>query len=129
MATPISPEVRRFVIEHIDSVAQLELLLMLHRDPRVAWTPEQAGREMRCPAPWAATQLERFRVSGWVSVSHGADQHFCYRARGRIGRLIDELAAIYARRKTSVTGLIYTRGSSDLSTFSDAFRIRDHDDG
>jgi hypothetical protein len=66
VARSISPEVRRFVLERIHSVAQLELLLMLHRDPSVEWTAETAGREMRYPADLAAAELLGLRRAGLV---------------------------------------------------------------
>lgn len=55
--TDISPEVRQFVVERIHSVAQLELLLVLRRDPSVEWTVPMASAEMRYPRDWVAEQL------------------------------------------------------------------------
>jgi hypothetical protein len=39
----IPPRVRRFVAEHIQSVTQLELLLLLHGDPAMERTAEEWG--------------------------------------------------------------------------------------
>ena len=60
----ISPGVRRFVAEHINSVTQLELLLLLHRDPAHAWSAEELARDMRLPTGWTSAQVERFGSDG-----------------------------------------------------------------
>jgi hypothetical protein len=64
--TDISPDVRQFVVERIHSVAQLELLLVLHRDPSVEWTVPMASAEMRYPRDWVAEQFLDFQRAGLV---------------------------------------------------------------
>jgi hypothetical protein len=87
----ISPDVHRFVTERIHSVAQLELLLMLHRDPPVEWTAEAAAREMRYPTDWAAAEPLGFRR-------------------------VDELAEAFTRRRSTVTALISPGPARTCST-------------
>jgi hypothetical protein len=120
VASPISPELRRFVLERIHSVAQLELLLMLHRDPTVEWTAETAGREMRYPADWAAAQLVGFRRAGLVG-ARGAS--YRYRPRSALAHVVDELAETFTRRRSTVTALIFSGAGKDVQCFSDAFRV------
>ena len=123
MSESISRDVRRFVAESIGSVAQLELLLILHRDPAVEWTAESAGREMRFPADWVAAQLVGLHRAGLVG-SGGSDQRtYRYGPRSGLGRIVDELAETFSRRPTAVTSLIYTRAAEDARCFSDAFRL------
>jgi hypothetical protein len=120
----ISPDVRRFVAERIRSVAQLELLLILHRDPSVEWTAESAGREMRYPADWAAAQLAEFRQAG-LAGSRGAERpRYRYLPSAGLGRVVDELAETFSRRRTTVTALIFSGAGRDVRCFSDAFRLR-----
>jgi hypothetical protein len=69
--TDISPDVRRFVVERIHSVAQLELLLVL-RDPSVEWTVPMASAEMRYPRDWVAEQLLDFHRAGLVERAPGS---------------------------------------------------------
>jgi hypothetical protein len=116
---------RRFVVERIHSVAQLELLLILHRDPAVAWTAESAAREMRYPADWAAAQLAGFQNVGLV----GASGHtYRYDPRSGLDRIVDELADTFSRRRNSVTALIFSGTGTDVQCFSDAFRVPRKDD-
>jgi hypothetical protein len=128
VAEAISPDVRQFVAERIHSVAQLELLLMLHRDPSLEWTAESAGREMRYPADWAAAQLVGFRDAGLVRVRGRETPTYRYRPRSGLGRIVDELAETFSRRRSSVTTLIFSGEGRDVRCFSDAFRVQRKDD-
>jgi hypothetical protein len=104
----ISPGVRRFVAEHINSVMQLELLLFLHRDPAHAWSAEELAREMRLPTGWTTTQLERFRSHDLLVGSGRSELEFRYRADNASASVIDEVAETFRSRPTSMTALIFS---------------------
>jgi hypothetical protein len=123
MSDSISPDVRRFVAESIRSVAQLELLLILHRDPAIEWTAESAAREMRFPADWVAEQLVGFHRAGLVGSSCRKQRTYRYGPRPGLERIVDELAETFSRRPTTVTSLIFSRAAEDVRRFSDAFRL------
>jgi hypothetical protein len=112
--TEISPDVRQFVVERIHSVSQLELLLVLHRDPTIEWTVPMASAEMRYPRDWVAQQLLDFHRGGLVAT----ELSYRYDPRGCLGRIVDELAETFSRRRTTITALI----------FADAFRVRGKSD-
>lgn len=112
--TDISPEVQRFVVERIHSVAQLELLLVLHRDPSVEWTVPMASAEMRYPRAWVAEQLLDFQRAGLVETGARVELSYRYEPRGCLARIVDELAETFDRRPRAITAMI----------FADAFRIR-----
>lgn len=119
-----SPGVRRFIAEHIDSVTQLELLRVLHRDPTVSWTADEAGREMRLPTGWAAMHLERFDALGLLESSGGSDPRYRYRPDSEWAALVDEVAETFRLRRTSMTALIFAPTTRDISLLSDAFLLR-----
>src|SRR5690606_17703063 len=48
----ISPEVRAFIAGQIESVVQLEMLLLLHTDPMRAWSPDELAKELRIEPAW-----------------------------------------------------------------------------
>jgi hypothetical protein len=124
----ISPDVRRFVTERIHSVAELELLLMLHRDPSVEWTAESAGREMRYPAEWVAERLVEFDRGGLVGSRRRGQPTYRYRPRAGLARVVDELADTFSRRRMAVTALIFSGAARDAERLSDAFRLRRKDE-
>lgn len=111
-------------------MTQLELLLLLHRDPAIEWTTERAAVEMRFPPPWAAEHLARFAEGGLLASSGGADPSYRYAPDGDKAATMDELAELYRRRRTSVTSLIFSPAPDEVRLLSDAFRIwrREEDD-
>jgi hypothetical protein len=40
----LSAEVRSFIHKHIDAAEQLEILMLLQREPNREWTPEDVSR-------------------------------------------------------------------------------------
>jgi hypothetical protein len=104
----IPPGVRRFVAEHIESVTQLELLLLLHRDPAAERTAQQCSRELQLPAGWVASQLERFAAAELVASTTGGDPRYSFRACGETAGLVDDVAETYRRLPTSMTALIFS---------------------
>ena len=111
--TDISPEVQRFVVERIQSVAQLELVLVLHRDPSVEWTVPMASAEMRYPRAWVAEQLLDFERAGLVETGARVELSYRYEPRGCLADR-RRLAQTFDRRPRAITAMI----------FADAFRIR-----
>lgn len=103
-------------------MTQLELLLLLHRDPAATWTADGVAAEMRYPSTWSADQLQRFARAGLFVEAGGGG--FRYRASNDRAGIIDELAELYRRRRTSLTSLIFTRAADEVQLLSDAFRIR-----
>ncbi len=105
-------------------MTQLELLLLLHRDPAVEWTAERAAAEMRFPPAWAEEQLGRFAARGLLASSGGPIPVYRYRTEGDHAAVVEELADLYRRRRQSLTSLIFSPGRDEVRLLSDAFRIR-----
>ena len=127
----IPPNVRRFLSDHVESVVQVEALLLLHARPDVAFGSADVAAALKVEPAWAGAQLSNLRSRGILAeVAPGA-----YRwapATAEIGSAVDGLARAYADRRVTVIGLIYARPSEPLRSFADAFRIRrdkDRDDG
>lgn len=54
----LADDVRSFIRHHIDSVEALEILRLLHRDPRHAWTPDEVAAELRTSQLSAVQRLD-----------------------------------------------------------------------
>lgn len=119
----IGREVHGFLAEHVHSTAELDLLLLMRRDPAREWTPEAAGAELRMPVPWAAGQLATLRAMGVLAAAPGADAYH-YAAAPELARVVDAVADAYRTHKTRVVSLIYSEPAGDAESFADAFRIR-----
>jgi hypothetical protein len=120
----ISEEVRRLILENIDSVAQLETLLLLCRH-REAWTPEEVAKRIYIDPATALTVLESLTRRGFCAASREDVVRFRYSPRtAERERLVEQLAEGYRTRLIPITTLIHSK-SGGVRRFADAFRLRE----
>jgi hypothetical protein len=117
--------VRAFITEHIDSVVQLEILLLLFRAAPAQRTAEEMGRELCIDPKWAAGQLMKLCAAGVLSCTEGSSPAFQY-SPGTPQRheQVVGLAHAYADRRVRVISLIFSKPMEQLRSFADAFRFR-----
>lgn len=114
--------VREFVARHIDSVAQLEVLLLLRAAPEKDWTPaEVASALVIQPELVAASWLEDLAGRGFASRARG---RYRYEPPADLRRTLDELAESYAKYRVTLVALIFAKPSDRITSLSDAFRFR-----
>ncbi len=101
-------EVRDFLIEHIDSVAQLEALLLLRGLPQQDWDMPTIARRLHVQEPEAKVFLSGLVACELVSTDGSV---FRYRTRDRDQRLMDRVARSHARHLVLVTRLIHDKTS------------------
>ena len=120
MDEPVSLPLRAFLLDHIDSVAQLEALLLLRREAK----PLPLGaiaRALYVPEATAAEELAALGVRGLLAVE---DEAWRYApSTPETAAMVDELAATYARALIPVTNIVHGNPLR-LRRFADAFRFR-----
>jgi hypothetical protein len=126
----ITPQVRAFIADHIESVMQLEVLLLLSGRPDRPWTAAEAAQEMRIEAGWVEAQLKSMLVKGLLETA-GAPSQYRYAPRTpELAKAVADLAKAYADRRVSVISLIFSHPLDKIRSFADAFRLRkDPSDG
>ncbi len=125
MPDDIRADLRDFIVNEIGSIAQLELLLLLHKDSSREWTADAAARELYTGAEAMATLLEGFRARGYVVATESLP--LCYRfapAEPAVEPLVRDLSQLYQERRVTVINLIYAGPMHKLQSFADAFRLR-----
>ncbi len=119
-------EVKRFIAAEIESVGQLEVLLLLRGVADKSWTAEEVARALVMQAPSVEIWLDRMARRGLVE-STDATYRFAP-PTADVERTIDRLAESYAKYRVAVIGVIFSRPSEGVTRFSEAFRIRRRDD-
>lgn len=103
----IPEDVYRFLYQNIESVEQLELLMLLFQAPERGWSP----------------------AAGAGAVA--GDRAECYQYAPRTPELhttVARLAGTYRERRVAVITLIASKPLESVRAFSDAFRIRKKED-
>jgi hypothetical protein len=125
--------VRAFVDNFIDSVVQLEMLLLLFADRHRAWTAQESARELRVEAAWVEDQFAQLCARGLLRCTSGPPVSYQYSpATPELDAAIADLAREYNDRRVAIIALIYSKPSAapsgaaadPLTSFADAFRLR-----
>lgn len=124
----IPDEVRDFLLGHIDSIAQLEALLLLRDDPACAWSAETLAKRLYITTQEAAVVLERLATDSFLAAAPDALGDYQYHpASGELATMIDRVAALYAEYLIPVTHLIHAKPRTRVQEFADAFKLRKGD--
>jgi hypothetical protein len=118
-------EVRRLIAENIDSVEQLEILLLLFQHPDRSWNAETVARELRISPISAGERLEDLTYDGFVSRADGSEAGYRYGPESpELDAAVRGLATAYPTRRVTVINLIFSKPVDKIRTFADAFRLR-----
>jgi hypothetical protein len=117
----IPDDVRRLILERIDSVPELEAVLLFHDDPRRDWSAEEAGQRLYVSTAVATHVLGVLSERGFFA--HDGDRHRYAPESPQLAEVVDRLALAYARHLVAVTQMIHSKPSRNLRDFVDAFRL------
>jgi hypothetical protein len=117
-------ELRQFIAQHIESLAQLEALLLMRHEPTRRWAPAQLARTLYISDEMARGMFAELERRGFVARD---DEAYFYAASGPLDDLLGELARHYQERRVAVITEIYSNPVKKVQTFADAFRLRRED--
>jgi hypothetical protein len=123
MSDDFPAELRTFLAENIESVAQLELLLLLRREPEKSWTIAAAAQTSYMAEEMTAVLLGELCADGLLGTTAQGDYRYAPRTP-ELAKLVDELATVYSQRRVTVIGIIHSAPVDKLRRFADAFRLR-----
>jgi DNA-binding MarR family transcriptional regulator len=125
MSEAFPTELQQFIDQNVESLAQLEALLLLQNEPSRAWTVEALAKSLYITAETAAALLKDLTARGFAKVVDGANGHYAYFPANAESRdLVARLAKLYEERRVAVITQIYSKPVNKVQTFADAFRIR-----
>ena len=121
----ISPDVKRFISEYIDSVELLEVLLLVRGGGEKEWRVDAVSRELRSTPESVANRLKDLCARGLLARKDEPVPLYHYNPGTKeLDAAIKELARIYMERRASVIDLIFSKPIDTLRHFSDAFKFR-----
>jgi hypothetical protein len=120
---PLPDDVRVFLHQNIDSVEQLEVLLLLWRTPDRGWTSEEVAIAVYSHPSSVVRRLAMLLGQGLLRER----QPGCYQYAPRTVELhqtVTQVDRMYRERRVAVITLIASKPIENVRAFSDAFRIR-----
>jgi hypothetical protein len=121
MADEVPEDIRDFIARYIDSIAQLEALLLLRGEPGTVWRAACVARRLYTTEHDAAEVLSRLCEDGLISCRDGIYRYGDLDSER--STLVERLAEIYSRQLIPVTNMIHAKPRR-IRQFADAFKFR-----
>lgn len=117
----IPADVGDFILKYIDSIAELEALLLMRSNMHEAWDAKRLAQRIYTSEQEAIELLARLAGDGFLAITDGTFRYECNDLAQR--ELVDKLAGIYSRQLIPVTKLIHAKPRR-IRQFADAFKFR-----
>ena len=130
MADDLIPEdVKQFIVNNIDSVAELEGLLLCSLNPETGWNAETLAQRLYINSEQAESILERLYAQGFLAVKEDKSKKYYYHPRSQqLGETADRVAEVYSKYLVPVTNLIHSKPQPKVQQFADAFKFINKED-
>ena len=126
MAQPdIDDDVRRFILDEIDTVSHLEALLLIWESAPATWTVDVVASRTYVGTETAAGILADLQRRGFVTTDEDEQRAWRYNdSDGPHAQLLPRVAATYRRHLILVAKMIHDRGPASVLEFARAFHVR-----
>lgn len=115
------------IYRHIDCSEQVEILVLLSSAPDHRWSVEEVYAQVLTSADSVSQRLEGFCTQGLVVAHKEGKDRVVYQyqpARPEWDDAVRKLTLLFQQRLHRVLEVIYTKPSSAIQSFAEAFRIR-----
>lgn len=126
---PISPALRRFILDSFASINQLEVFLLLVRSEGKAWSPLEVERALRTGTHWTQKTLNELKDLHLIYAGALPDTYQFENRGDEASQMALELVSCYRNYRLRVTDLIFSRREDVLRDFSEAFRLAKREPG
>jgi hypothetical protein len=121
----IPDRVFAFLGEKIDTVPELESLLLLWEDPKRTWTPDELAARIYVPSAQAAVILQALQRRQLAFATAEQPERFGYEGAWDVsGDRMAEIAASYRRNVVQIATFIHSGASASVREFARAFDLK-----
>lgn len=116
--------VRRFIVDHLSSVEQVEVLAVLVSSPDTPWTADAVYRKVLTTPASIGTVLTKFLEAEFVVRQQSDPPEFRLALTGDRRETAIEVCRCYREMPVRVINAIYRVDRSPADDFAEAFRIK-----
>lgn len=120
----ISQQVLQFIAEQIDTVPQLECLLLLHQYETRSWLPEDVAARIYITRETAQGILETLLRRGLIAAEDNPPRYRFISSDTGSRALVAEVASSYQRYLVPIATFIHSKGSASVREFARAFDLK-----
>ncbi len=125
MKQVIPVDVGQFILDRIDSIAQLEALLLLRASPDTWWACKGVAERLYISPEECRPVLDGLCKRGLL-LSRDPAEGGSYRYRpetGELREMVDRLAYYYTKHLVPVSHLVHAKARTRLEGFARAFKL------
>jgi DNA-binding IclR family transcriptional regulator len=120
----IPGDVREFILENIDSIAQLEGLLLLRANPSFSYSAKTIADRLYISESETHTLLARLFERGLI-IQDEKSQNYSYQPKSEeLRSMVDKISDTYTQYLLPVTHLVHSKAKTRVQEFANAFKIR-----
>ena len=129
MSSDLIPDaIRQFILDKIDSVAQMEALLLLRANAEQDWDAAAVAKRLYIDENQAGKTLARLLEEKLALAQPGEPAQYRYQPSSpELKQMVDRVAEIYSKQLVPVTNLIHSKPKNRVQEFADAFKFRKDD--
>lgn len=125
MPDRIPEEVQRFLVDHIDSIAELEAVLILREHRDQSWPCGLVADRIYSSEEVTGGLLVKLANRGFLTADGTTPGSFRYAPRNQeMARLLDQLAEVYAKYLVPVTDLVHKKSRRNIQGIAEAFKFK-----
>jgi predicted ArsR family transcriptional regulator len=118
-------QIDRFLIDEIDSIPQLEALLLLWRDSSRDWSREEIAKSLYISPDAARAVLRHLEQHNLVREVDGNSGRYALVLESQERRdMLTDVAEVYRYELVRITNLIHGKASRAVRDFASAFRFK-----
>lgn len=118
----IPDDIHEFILQHLNSIAELEALLLLWRDSGQDWDVASLARRLYISEAETCHVIQQLRAQNLVEENNGFYRY--WRSSEALGMIVDRLAQLYTTHLIPITNLIHSKAPRRIQKFADAFDLR-----
>jgi hypothetical protein len=121
----LSAPVKELLARHIQSVEQLEILLLLQSQPQRTWTADEVYEVIRSSQSSIAARLQTFSAAGFLQEVKGPPPTYRFAPRHEnLRSAVEQTASAYQTWRVRVIEAIFAPSMDPAQSFADAFKLR-----
>ncbi len=125
MASTPSEALQQFLQQRLTSVDQIDIVLLLMRDPSRAWTAPEVATTVGTAPESAAMRLFLLASSGIIVFEASGIPRYRYGGSDPATHaLLIELADVYASDRGAIAALVDAPPPDPVRSFADAFKLK-----
>lgn len=125
MDSIIPADIRQFVLDRIDSIGELEALLLLRNSPDTWWEDAAVAQRLYLGTEQGRSILAKMETAELlISQGEVPNRRWRYRPQsGDLREMIDRLAYYYTKHLVPMSNLVHEKSKIRIQEFSRAFDL------